>query len=161
MILTALSVASLILNTVMFATGRMFTVIDGAFIEGSFYAYRTVIVSIAFIGVFFIFIISREVFGFKNIWMTVLFMVIPAATIVVGYVFAKEMRNVVFPSTATSLFVVYVFIQSKATIQAEVNTQVLGKLSFNDSLTGLKNRRGYEEIINNRAGSAVMNLSAF
>ena len=148
-ILSSLSVASLILNTVMYAAGRMFTVIDGELIEGSFFPYKTIISSIIFIGIFYIFVASREVFGFKNIWMTILFMVIPAATILIATIFAKQIRTAIFPSTATSLFVVYVVIQSKTIIQAEVDTQVLGRLSFYDPLTGLKNRRGYEEIINN------------
>ncbi len=147
-LLSAMSVVSLILNTVMFVTGHMFTFSDGEMIPGFFFPYRILISSLIFVGIFVIFVMSREAFGFKNIWLTVLFMSLPAFTIVSVYIFANQMRNSLFAATTTSLFVVYVFIQSKIIIQTDVNSQILGRLSFYDTLTGLKNRRGYENIVN-------------
>ena len=147
-ILSGLSIVSMLLNAYMSYTGHMFTIENGVFTPGDFYNYRNAISSVVFVCIFLIFVIWHEVFGIRSIWLTFLFMLIPSASTFISRFFVEETRHSVFPVTALSLFVVYVVIQSRIIIDTDVSAQLFSKMSVCDALTGVKNRRGYDDLIN-------------
>lgn len=146
-ILAILAVISFALNTVMFAIGHMFTINNGIFVPGSYFPYRQFLPMIIFIGIYVLYMFNRKALGFDNIWLTLLFFVIPSGELAILYAFSLPMEKCTFTLTAISLFVVHMVVQTKIITEIDVNARVLGRLSYYDTLTGLKNRRGYDDII--------------
>ena len=145
--LTALSVLSFVVNLTVIVTGRMFTITDGIFAAGPFYGYRTGISGIIFAFVVYLYMSKYRTFGLKSRWLTFLFVIIPAAATIGVILFGSEIRFGSFSVIAICLFVIYVVIQSKLVIGMDVHAQLLSEISVSDALTGLKNRRGYDEMI--------------
>lgn len=144
-LLMGLSVFDFILVVISFATGNLFSIEDGIFVKGSFFAFRGAIPAIILFGIFLFFVTNYKVVGIRSFWLTILFMLIPTGATVVTDLFAKTRFQ--YAATAVSLFVVYVVLQSKVIIETDVKSQILNQKSISDSLTGLKNRRGYQQII--------------
>ncbi len=148
-ILAILAVISFALNTVMFAIGHMFTINDGTFVPGSYFPYRQVLPMIIFIGIYVLYMFNRKALGFDSIWLTLLFFFVPIGAMAIIYAFSIPAEKCTFVLTALSLYVVHMVVQTKIITEIDVNARVLGRLSYYDTLTGLKNRRGYDDIIDN------------
>ena len=88
---------------------------------------------------------NYKLIGIQSFWLTILFMMIPTGVTLVTQVYAKS--RFLYTATAASMFVVYVVLQTKVMVESDVKTQILNQKSISDSLTGLKNRRGYQQVI--------------
>ncbi len=128
--------------------GKVYDIIDGAFVEGPWINYIMIIPVLALVGFFIIVIIYIFKFKFFKInrpVIVVMFIVIPG----VATYFVRTNTNIRhgFIGAAISLNVVYVMIQSRIIAEAIINADIYNEMSVNDQLTGLKNRRGYQDII--------------
>ncbi len=106
---------------------------------------RMIIPGVILMSLFVFFIIHYKLIGIKSFWLTVLFMGIPTGMTLINDVYAKT--RFTCSATAASMFVVYVVLQSRVMVDADVKSRILNQKSISDSLTGLKNRRGYQHII--------------
>jgi len=144
-VLMGMSVVDFILVAVIFFSGHLFTIENGYFVEGSLMQLRMIIPGIILLCLFVFFIIHYKLIGIKSFWLTILFMGIPTGMTLINNVYAKS--RFAYSATAASMFVVYVVLQSRVMVDADVRSQILNQKSISDSLTGLKNRRGYQNII--------------
>ena len=144
-VLMGMSVVDFILVAVIFFSGHLFTIENGCFVEGSLMQLRMIIPGIILLCLFVFFIIHYKLIGIKSFWLTILFMGIPTGMTLINDVYAKS--RFTYSATAASMFVVYVVLQSRVMVDADVRSQILNQKSISDSLTGLKNRRGYQNII--------------
>lgn len=144
-VLMGMSVVDFILVAVIFFSGHLFTIENGYFVEGSLMQLRMIIPGIILLCLFVFFIIHYKLIGIKSFWLTILFMGIPTGMTLINDVYAKS--RFTYSATAASMFVVYVVLQSRVMVDADVRSQILNQKSISDSLTGLKNRRGYQNII--------------
>ncbi|MBE5848499.1 MAG: GGDEF domain-containing protein [Lachnospiraceae bacterium] len=143
--LAILSRLDLLIVTAECALGYMLKIRNGFFEEGSLFQYRMVIPTFIFACIFVFFIFNYRSFGINSIWLTMLFLVIPTASTLISNEVAQIRYG--YCLTALSLFVVYIVIQSKIIVETDVNARLFNRLSNCDSLTGLKNRRGYQDVI--------------
>lgn len=144
-VLMGMSVVDFILVAVIFFSGHLFTIENGYFVAGSLFDFRMIIPGIILLCLFVFFIIHYKLIGIKSFWLTILFMGIPTGMTLINDVYAKS--RFTYSATAASMFVVYVVLQSRVMVDADVRSQILNQKSISDSLTGLKNRRGYQNII--------------
>ncbi|MBO4910869.1 MAG: GGDEF domain-containing protein [Lachnospiraceae bacterium] len=144
-VLMGMSVVDFILVAVIFFSGHLFTIENGYFVEGRLMQLRMILPGIILLCLFVFFIIHYKLIGIKSFWLTILFMGIPTGMTLINDVYAKS--RFTYSATAASMFVVYVVLQSRVMVDADVRSQVLNRKSISDSLTGLKNRRGYQSII--------------
>ncbi|MBP3753637.1 MAG: GGDEF domain-containing protein [Lachnospiraceae bacterium] len=144
-ILMGMSVADFIFVAVIFFSGHLFTIENGYFAAGSLMQLRMILPGIILLCLFVFFIIHYKLIGIKSFWLTILFMGIPTGMTLINVVYAKS--RFTYSATAASMFVVYVVLQSRVMVDADVRSQVLNRKSISDSLTGLKNRRGYQNVI--------------
>ena len=144
-VLMGMSVVDFILVAVIFFSGHLFTIENGYFVEGRLMQLRMILPGIILLCLFVFFIIHYKLIGIKSFWLTILFMGIPTGMTLINDVYAKS--RFTYSATAASMFVVYVVLQSRVMVDADVRSQILNQKSISDSLTGLKNRRGYQNII--------------
>ena len=144
-VLMGMSVVDFILVAVIFFSGHLFTIENGHFIEGSFMKLRMLIPGVILMSLFVFFFIHYKLIGIKSFWLTILFMGVPTGMRITNDVYAKT--RFTYSATAASMFVVYVVLQSRVMVDADVKSRILNQKSISDSLTGLKNRRGYQHII--------------
>lgn len=143
--LMGLSIFDFVLVTGAFISGHLFTVENGAFVAGPLMQYRCVVPGIILGSLFVFFLFNYKLIGIQSFWLTILFMMIPTGVTLVTQVYAKS--RFLYTATAASMFVVYVVLQTKVMVESDVKTQILNQKSISDSLTGLKNRRGYQQVI--------------
>ncbi len=128
--------------------GKVYDIIDGTFVEGPWIKTIMIIPVLALVGFFVIVIVYIFKFKFFKITspiIVVMFIVIPGVSTFVVRT-NTDIRHG-FIGAAISLNVIYVMIQSRIIAEAIINADIYNELSVNDQLTGLKNRRGYQEII--------------
>ncbi|MCR4727554.1 MAG: GGDEF domain-containing protein [Lachnospiraceae bacterium] len=146
-LLVAFGVLSFIINTVTIAAGLMFKITDGRFVAGPFYGYRMILPAVIFACIFYLFISKYQTFGLKSRWLSFMFILIPGIATLASVIDGYEVRFGTYSITSVCLFVVYVVLQSKIVIETDVNARLLSHISVSDALTGLKNRRGYDDLI--------------
>lgn len=148
--LMGLSIFDFFLVIAVYISGNLFTVENGSFVAGSLMQYRGLVPGIILMSLFVFFLFNYKLIGIKSFWLTILFMMVPTCMTLVNDIYAKS--RFMYTGTAASMFVVYVVLQSRVMIEADVKSQILNRKSISDSLTGLKNRRGYQHIIDSLKG---------
>lgn len=143
-----LNILELLFIIVGTVTGNLYGIENDAIIIGPWSYYIAVIPTICFICIL---PISKHIctfWGVKEWWIVFLIIAIPTVSIVVFYVSHVSLRQG-FIGAALALAIIYVIIQTKIITEADIDASLYNELSINDALTGLKNRRGYMEIVNN------------
>ncbi|SHN53756.1 diguanylate cyclase (GGDEF) domain-containing protein [Butyrivibrio hungatei DSM 14810] len=129
-------------------TGNLYSVVNDTIIIGPWSYYVSVLPAISFICLLPIAKHIYNFWGVKEWWTILLIISIPIASIVFFYVTHASLRQG-FIGAALALAIIYVIIQTKIITEADIDATLYNELSINDALTGLRNRRGYMEIVNN------------
>ena len=134
------------ISTLIFTVnGKLFTYVDGVMVNGELYIFvgASALVSNVFILVFVIaFSKGLEI---RKLLAMVIFVAFP--TVVYGLEYLLYGCTCTLVGTAIAVMVVYVMIQSEASLEERVLTQVMEKMANTDPLTGVYNRRVFEEKI--------------
>ena len=142
-VFSCISLAVLILTVVMSLNGQLFTVTDGAYSDGpryDFYVYLNIgLVIYAFITVSFF----RKLLTVTDRIAAYSYLLIPVLSAVVN-TFIEDF-SFAYAATALTLTVLYVMIQSDKVERLQQEGQIVGYRVVHDELTGLFNRRAFEE----------------
>ena len=131
--------------TVGTITGKLFTISEGYFIEGPWYSLAGTLCSMCFFAMCILYVFKYRSFRIRSRLFVVLIVAVPMAATVIRFMDSNERFG--FLGAAISMNVVYVIIESKLIAEAVANAKMYNEMSENDMLTGLKNRRGYQLVI--------------
>lgn len=149
-LITALCSLEVLFYTLGVFSGNLFTMNEGKYVPGPWHEYSGVMASFSFILMVILYIIKFRAFRIKSVIFVVLIVFVPAmATVLV-----KVDPNIRFGfiGATLSMHVVYVIVQSRFVSDATATAELYNKLSYSDALTGLPNRRGYGEFVDNFEG---------
>ncbi|MCR4890924.1 MAG: GGDEF domain-containing protein [Lachnospiraceae bacterium] len=126
-------------------SGGLFVIKDGYYIYGSWDFFIEVIPEFCIFCLFIFLISKRKVLGFRNMLILCAYLIMPGLSAVLRlFIPDLEFGYVGF---ALALAFIYVKLLSTMIAESNVRAQLYNSLSTKDILTGLKNRRGYEEIL--------------
>ena len=131
--------------TVGVITGKLFTVTNGYLTEGTWSGYTGMLCALCFFAMCLLYVFKYKAFRIKSKFFVVLIVAVPLAATIIGYVY--PVSGFGFLGAAVSMNVVYVILESKIIAEACANAKMYNEISENDLLTGLKNRRGYQKVI--------------
>lgn len=132
-------------TTVGVVTGKLFTVKDGFFTEGPWFAFTTNLPGLCLFIMIILYIFRFKYFRIRSPLFVVLIVLVPTiATLVVKI--SPEVRYG-YVDAALSLAVIYEIIETRLIAEELANVMMFNNISVTDHLTGLRNRRGYQEII--------------
>ena len=145
-VITTISVIDIIFISFGVFTGKLFTVKDGIYIKGPLEFFIGLSPGFCLLLMIILYIFRFKYFRIQSRLFVILIALVPTlATLIIkldpdvkyGYV-----------GTALSLAVVYEVIQTRIIAEEVANAMMFNNISITDHLTGLRNRRGYQEIIN-------------
>ncbi len=134
------------LMTVGTITGKLFTIADGYITPGPWEGYAGKLCSLCFFGMCILYVFKYRAFRIRSRFFVVLIVVVPLAATIIGIV-SPSAAGFGFLGAAVSMNVVYVILESKLIAEAVANAKMANEISENDQLTGLKNRRGYQKVL--------------
>ncbi len=145
-VISALCVFDMIASTVLSANGKLFTVNEGTFVRGPWFEYIELVPGICLFLMFILYILKFKSFRIKSHVFVVMIVLVP----VLGTVLVKMDTNIRYGYVvaALSMNVIYAIIQTRVITESVAKAMMYSEISNNDFLTGLKNRRGYQEVIN-------------
>ena len=126
-------------------TGKLFTISNGYFTPGPWHAYRGALSSVGFLFMCVFYIFKYRSFRIRSKFFVVLIVAVPLIATIMLHVDSKEGFG--YLGAAISMNVVYAVLESKIIAEAVANAKMYSEISENDMLTGLKNRRAYQMII--------------
>ena len=126
-------------------TGRLYTVENGMYFDGPWSDYIVVVPMICFIMIEVLIVSKIKSLGFKEVAVISLYIFMPGIAAVLQAV--NKDLELGYVGSAMGLVFIYVMIQSRVLAEAKVKTEMYSALSNIDVLTGLKNRRGYDEAL--------------
>ena len=156
-IITILCIIDFILNTAGIITGKLIDIIDGYTVAGPLDRFFGLIPAVCFLLMVILYIVRFKDFRIKSPVFVVLIVLVPA----VATVFLKLSSSVRYgyAGTALSLAVVYVVIQNRIIAETQASAMMYSNISVTDMLTGLRNRRGYTEIIESLPAEAQVGVA--
>ena len=131
--------------TVGVITGKLFTITDGYCTKGPWADYAGLACSLCFFVMCILYVFKYRSFRIRSKFFVVLIVVVPMAATVIGYLVPNSGFG--YLGAAVSMNVIYVILESKLIAEAFANAKMYNEISENDQLTGLKNRRGYQKIL--------------
>ena len=144
-IISVLCVVDLLLRTVGSFTGKLFTVRRGVVKEGPWQPLVAIAPTLCIFFIFALLICEARKLGRKYTLALGMYILLPAVVSVV------QISNPDFAfgylASALALTIIYIMIQSQIIAEANVRARLYNNLSTKDVLTGLKNRRGYMELL--------------
>ena len=126
-------------------TGKLFTITNGYYTEGPWSDYKAKMCALCFLLMCVLYVFKYKAFRIKSKFFVVLIVAVPMAATIISYLYPS--REYGFLGAAVSMNVVYVILESKLIAEAVANAKKYNEISENDQLTGLKNRRGYQKVI--------------
>ncbi len=156
-IVTILCIIDFVFNTVGIITGKLIDIIDGYVVPGPLDRFFGLIPALCFLLMVILYIVRFKDFRIKSPVFIVLIVLVPA----VATVFLKLSSSVRYgyAGTALSLAVVYVVIQNRIIAETHASAMMYSNISITDQLTGLRNRRGYTEIIDGLSKEAPVGVA--
>ncbi|MBO4902729.1 MAG: GGDEF domain-containing protein [Lachnospiraceae bacterium] len=142
MTLCLIGIVFLVAGTV---TGTVFTIENGRFVAGNLNGYAGLMSSVSFFIMLLLYVVRFRDFRIQSRLFVVLIVVFPVVANIV-LLFDPQVRFN-FTGTAVSMNVVYVIIQSRIVVEVLAKAHLNKELSEKDILTGLLNRRGYQELL--------------
>ncbi len=133
------------IHTVGVITGKLFTITDGYYTVGPWNAYKGAACSLCFFAMCILYVFKYKAFRIRSKFFVVLIVAVPLAATVIGFIVPNSGYG--YLGAAVSMNVVYVILESKLIAEAVANAKMYNEISENDLLTGLKNRRGYQKVI--------------
>ena len=126
-------------------TGKVFSVTNGHYAPGPWADYAGLLCSLCFFVMCILYVFKYKAFRIKSKYFVVLIVAVPMVATILARIY--HIGGFGFLGAAVSMNVVYVIIESKIIAEAVANAKMYNEISENDLLTGLKNRRGYQKVI--------------
>ena len=101
--------------------------------------------SLCFFAMCILYVFKYKAFRIRSKFFVVLIVAVPLAATVIGFIVPNSGYG--YLGAAVSMNVVYVILESKLIAEAVANANMYNEISEKDLLTGLKNRRGYQKVI--------------
>ncbi len=126
-------------------TGKLIYSTESYTVSGPWYTL-TVVLRILCIAILFLYVMKvRKTIGPLYTVILSSFFIFTVVICILGFIIPIFKSNYV--ATAFAAVLSYVFIQSKSIAEANVRAETYNSLSVLDFLTGLKNRRGFNEMV--------------
>ena len=145
-VVTALCSVEILFYIVGTITGNLFTITDGYHVQGPWHAFSSTMSSISFLLMCIFYVFKYKSFRIKSKFFVVLMVAVPLMATVMLRVDTTH-AGYGFLGAAISMNVIYAVLESKIIAEAVANAKYFSEVSENDQLTGLKNRRGYQMVI--------------
>jgi len=144
-LISALCALDLCMMTYGSFTGKLFSIVDGTLVMGPMADYISVIPMLC-VGLMFILLLrSIRALGIKDTAILCTYLIVLGLAGVIQLI--DPDLELGYVGAALCLTTVYVMIQYKAIEDTNTRARIYDALSSTDVLTGLKNRRGYEEAL--------------
>jgi len=160
MLISAVNIIVALIGTI---NGKLFKVVDGCYHYGPWREERTYLPLISVVILWIMIIKNFKAFDKPHLFAISLYAVMPVVDIVSVMIIPDYDFSYVLGAIAgTSVFI---FVQKEELLEAKIREQLISKMSREDALTGLVNRRGYDELIEKRisgidAGVVFCDLNA-
>ncbi len=141
----ALSLADIILIVIGSINGYLFSVKNGKVIYGPLYIYVYIIPSIIVISIFVLLLMKRKVMGTKVTVSLLAYIIAPMISIIL--IVINDEWAFSYVGSAIGFMLVFVMIQYKSISENSLRAEIYSALSCKDVLTGLKNRRGFQQVM--------------
>jgi len=143
-ILTAIDIIFIAVGAI---TGHLYSVSGGAIHYGVLKDFVIIIPGIALLSLFVVNVLNIKKLGVKSFIALSVYMIMPGLAAIINIINPEV--EVGYISSALATMTIFVMLQSKSINESDVRAKLYDILSKKDVLTGLKNRRGYDEIIDN------------
>ncbi len=144
-LIIAICVADATFMTIGTATGNLFSVESRTIVEGPWSRCIIIAPITCMVCILALLIVKAGKVGIRNTVVLSIYLVMPLISAILQ-IWRPDLE-VGYVGSALALMTIYVMIQSKIIAEANVKAEAYNELSVKDVLTGLKNRRGYEDII--------------
>ncbi len=128
-------------------TGKFFFVKEGILVFGPWNKVMMLIPALCYLFLIVPVLKVYKLYGISSILVLLMLFIFPGSSILIVSFSDTPIRHF-YSATALTFEVVYVMLQSKIVDEANINARIYNELSVKDVLTGLRNRRGYENYIN-------------
>ncbi|MCR5234194.1 MAG: GGDEF domain-containing protein [Lachnospiraceae bacterium] len=140
-----LCLADFILITIGSISGHLFSVENGKVIYGPIYDYVYIISLICVISIFVFLLMKRKVLGTKDTVSLLAYIIAPVISVML--IAINDEWAFSYEGSAIGLMLVFVMIQSRSISENSLRAEIYSTLSCKDVLTGLKNRRGFQQVL--------------
>ena len=149
LIMTTIIIASIdfLFLTIGIVSDKLFYYENGTIVAGPWYSYVTVFSSTAVTLLFIYIMVNRKALGRTYTLAMSSFFIFSFSSGILFLIYPFFYLSYV--ATALAVVMGYVFIQSRIIAEANVRAETYNSLSVRDFLTGLKNRRGFHETVQN------------
>nr|MCR4717521.1 GGDEF domain-containing protein [Lachnospiraceae bacterium] len=139
----ALSVIDIIFLLVGFMNGKLFYIEDYSLMQGPWKSYVSVLPAICILYLYCVLIRYIKIIGIKQVLAFSAYMFLPVVSSVMLVLF--DIPDYTYTTVGISFIIIYVIIQAQIVTESNIREEIFFEASHIDSLTGLKNRRTYEE----------------
>jgi diguanylate cyclase (GGDEF)-like protein len=144
-LITAICCADIIFLFIGTLTQQLFTITNALFKEGPLGYYIFIGPLTCMIVMVIVLFFSHKKLGLEKTIILSIYLIMPfISALFQAFAYNLEMGYV---GSALALVLIYVLIQSHYMTEANVRADVYNQLSIKDNLTGLLNRRGYDELL--------------
>ena len=126
-------------------TGKLFYFEDGIMKDGPMRGFASIIPAICLLSILVMLFLRRKKIGTRTCLTLSAYLMI--AFVVAGIEIINPDLDFSWTATAISMLIIYIMVQSNIIADNRLRAEIYNDLSTKDVLTGLKNRRGYEEIL--------------
>ncbi len=144
-VITAICVVDIVVMTVGVFSGKIFTVKGGYYTEGPWSSLQALLPGLCLLIMIVLYIFRFKYFRIQSPLFVVLIVLVP--TIATVFVRLNPDVRYGFTGVALSLAVIYEVIETRIIAEELAEAMMFNNISVTDHLTGLKNRRGYQEVM--------------
>ena len=138
-------------------SGKLFVISDGYPVRGPWHVYRGSLTALSFLIMCVFYIFKYRSFRIRSRFFVVLIVAVPMIATIMLHVDSNEGFG--YLGAAISMNVVYAVLESKIIAEAVADAKMYSEISENDMLTGLKNRRAYQMVIDSCVGEKQVGVA--
>ena len=138
-------------------SGKLFVISDGYLTRGPWHVYRGSLTALSFLIMCVFYIFKYRSFRIRSRFFVVLIVAVPMIATIMLHVDSNEGFG--YLGAAISMNVVYAVLESKIIAEAVADAKMYSEISENDMLTGIKNRRAYQMVIDSCVGEKQVGVA--
>lgn len=143
--ITAFCTLMVIVLTVLTLMGKLFYIVDGVFFPTDLIIISTLASAINIILLLYTVFHSRRVLGLHDFIAFSMYGLVPLSVAV--YELFNPTLEIGYIALSVAVFLMYVMLQSGQAEKLKMRKDILEELCYVDQLTGLNNRRAYDELL--------------
>ena len=144
-VVTVLCLIEILFYTIGTICKKLFTISDGYYTRGPWHVYSGTLSAVSFLIMCVFYIFKYRSFRIRSRFFVVLIVAVPLIATIMLHLDTNEGFG--YLGAAISMNVVYAVLESKIIAEAVADARMYSEISENDMLTGLKNRRAYQIVI--------------